>query len=535
MKNAKLYRDWLRGLRRERVICAASLLMVALLVAGYGRQLHGEGGNSFAPMSSPLLTSESDHSLPSLLTDRDASLYKEIFAAQKKSDWQAADRALKKVSAKLLLGHVLAQRYLSLHYHASEAQLADWLSRYGDQPQAADIHALALARAPQGKNALPPLHRQAMLGGYGDDTGLARRGDEMYVRTWRAGLEAWRDGDKIKAAKLFSTVADQGDKLSPWTAAAAAYWSWRAYDAIGNRGEAARYLQQAAGRPRSFYGILARRQLRQSLDLDTEASTLSDRDVLALLSDTAVRRAIALAQAGQSELAEREMRALFPQADARGKWQLLALAHELGLASVQIGMARQLERDGHPLDYAKYPVPRWQPQDGFTVDPALIFAFMRQESGFHASAVSPGGALGLMQLMPKTAQSMQRATDTSGNATDPELNLTLGQSYVQHLLDNPLVDGNLVYLLAAYNAGPGRLQEWKRTLHAEDDPLLFVESIPCPETRYYVMQVMANYWIYSAIAGTTGHSAYALLHGRWPSYDAYVPPVASRATSNHAG
>ena len=534
MKNVMTYLLRLRDSGRKKLACIGTLSLLALLVIGYTLSPHSEGSSGMAPMDSPLLTPEANDAIPSLLTEHDASLYKEIFSAQKKADWRTAAAAASHLNNRLLMGYVLAQRYLNLHYHAAEADLVNWLEHYNDLPQAPEIYKLALAHAHKAKITLPVLHRQAALGGYGDDAGLASHG-EAYAKTWDAGLDAWRRGDKAKAAELFSHIADHADKISPWTASAAAYWSWRAYDAIGQHGKASRYLGLAAKHPRSFYGILARRQLHESLGLNTDAASLSENDVLELIADNTIRRTVALAQAGQLDLADRELRTAFPHADPHEKWQLLALARELGLASVQIGMAKQLEHDGQPLDYASYPVPRWQPQAGFTVDPALIFAFMRQESGFRPSAVSPGGALGLMQLMPKTAQLMQRATDISGNAADPILNVTLGQSYVQRLLDNPLIEGNLVYLLAAYNAGPGRLQEWKHTLHADKDPLLFVESIPCAQTRYYVMQVLANYWIYSAMAGTTGHSAYALLHGQWPSYDAFVPPVASRTTSEHNG
>ncbi|MDE3061052.1 MAG: lytic transglycosylase domain-containing protein [Pseudomonadota bacterium] len=527
MKNAKTHHHCLR----EKIVAAVTLTAVLMMIVGYATQLHG------APdlMDSPLIVPETGDALPALLSDSDASYYKDIFAAQKKAEWRTADRSIKHLNNKLLMGNVLAERYLSLHYHASPAQLADWLDHYGDLPQAGDIYKLASAHAAKAKIALPPLHRQAVMTGYGDDAGLDRRADAAYDKTWQAGLAAWRKGDKAKAADYFSRIANHTDRLSPWTASEAAYWSWRAYDALGNHREATHYLRLAAAYPRNFYGILARRQLHESLNINTDAATLSENDILELISVPAARRAVALAQVGQIDLADRELRARFPQADEHQKWQLLALAHQLGLASVQIGMAKELEGKGHSLDYARYPVPRWQPQDGFTVDPALIFAFMRQESGFHASAVSSGGALGLMQLMPKTARLMQRATDVSGNATDPVTNVTLGQSYVQHLLNNPLVEGNMVYLFAAYNAGPGRLQEWKHTLHADSDPLLFVESIPNAQTRNYVKQVLANYWIYSAMAGTTGNDAYALIGGQWPSYDGYIAPVASRDSGEHNG
>jgi len=98
--------------------------------------------------------------------------------------------------------------------------------------------------------------------------------------------------------------------------------------------------------------------------------------------------------------------------------------------------------------------------------------------------------------------------------------MALGQDYVKHLLANDLVEGNLIFMLTAYNAGPGRLQEWKKSIEYKNDPLLFIESIPYPETRNYVMQVMTNYWIYSELTGSTTKSAKAILSGSWPSYQA---------------
>ena len=91
-------------------------------------------------------------------------------------------------------------------------------------------------------------------------------------------------------------------------------------------------------------------------------------------------------------------------------------------------MAKQLGRDGHELDFARYPIPGWRPLDGFKIDPSLIYALMRQESGFRASAISKGGALGLMQLMPQTALLMQKQMPNhySGAADEPTLNITLG-------------------------------------------------------------------------------------------------------------
>ena len=473
--------------------------------------------------------------LPNILTKKDISLYQTIFSAQKNHDLVAADIAIAQLGNNLLLGHVLAERYLSRGYKATPEELANWLNQYADHPEAPEIYAYAIVKSPSLKQDLPLIRKQYALEGYGDDKGMDTQADTgPYSAIWHAGLSFWKANNKHEAARLFSEMVTHEKELSPWMASASSYWAYRSYNAVGDKENADKYLHIAAGHPRSFYGILARKALGQSLELDISPMELTDSDVLEMVGDQTIRRVVALAQAGMNELAEKELRVRFPDADDSEKPRLLALAHELGLASIQVSMATYMGSDGHELDFARYPIPNWQPNGGFSVDPLLIFALMRQESGFRPSAVSPGGALGLMQLMPQTASLMQKQSNldltvpaASGNVSEPIVNITLGQNYVQHLLDNPLVDGNLIYLLAAYNAGPGKLQEWKNNNLGHSDPLLFVESIPYGQTRHYVMQVMTNYWIYSELAGMANHSVYALLKNQWPSYDGYQGPVAS--------
>ena len=253
-------------------------------------------------------------------------------------------------------------------------------------------------------------------------------------------------------------------------------------------------------------------------------------DIKKYMAKAKITRIIALAQSGLNERAEAQIRILFPSSSKQEKWLLLSLANKLELASVQISMAKQLETEDRQLDMLKYPIPGWQPTGGFNIDPDLLYALIRQESGFHSAAASSGGALGLMQLMPQTARKMQTSdimTHTIGeNISEPVLNITLGERYVEHLLSNNLVNGNLFYLLAAYNAGPGRLKEWRDNIDYNDDPLLFVESIPYPETRHYVLQVMTNYWIYSELDGNNNQSITSVLRGNWPTYLPRAEPVA---------
>src|SRR3546814_8358754 len=103
-----------------------------------------------------------------------------------------------------------------------------------------------------------------------------------------------------------------------------------------------------------------------------------------------------------------------------------------------------------------------------------MYAMMRQESGFRTEAKSTAGAHGLMQLMPRTAGHIagKRFRGSSRRELfEPELNLSLGQKYIEHLLANPDIDGNLLYAAAAYNCGPGNRGKWRRRVDYQDDPL----------------------------------------------------------------
>ncbi len=121
------------------------------------------------------------------------------------------------------------------------------------------------------------------------------------------------------------------------------------------------------------------------------------------------------------------------------------------------------------------------------MDRALLFALMRQESRFDPTARSGAGARGLMQLMPATATYVaDKLTTDMGRKPDlyePETNVTLGQHYVRYLLDQKGIENDLILTIAAYNAGPGNLESWRKKLSRIKDPVLFIESMPVRETR----------------------------------------------------
>ncbi|UPG74473.1 lytic transglycosylase domain-containing protein [Roseomonas gilardii subsp. gilardii] len=147
----------------------------------------------------------------------------------------------------------------------------------------------------------------------------------------------------------------------------------------------------------------------------------------------------------------------------------------------------------------------------------------RQESNFDAGAVSPVGARGLMQVMPATASFItgDSSLGTAAGAQrlhDPSFGLELGQRYLLHLASHEATQGGLIRVLAAYNAGPGRLQSWQPNTQYRDDPFLFIEAIPIPETRLYVQRVLAYSWIYASRLGLPADSLDALAAGAFPRF-----------------
>jgi soluble lytic murein transglycosylase len=216
---------------------------------------------------------------------------------------------------------------------------------------------------------------------------------------------------------------------------------------------------------------------------------------------------------------------------------LIGLAESLDLPAAQMRLAQSLGSSEGRLQFAAlYPVPSWQPANGYTIDRALVYSIMRAESAFDPSAESQAGAQGLMQVMPETAQDIAaRGALEPPQADDlfePATSIQFGQAYLEYLLQWSPIGGNLIYMAAAYNAGPGRIAQWRAQLGIDDDPLLFLESIPMREPRVYVKKVLTNLWAYRARLGQPQPSLEALAHNRWPSYHALDPDGQTVHASN---
>ena len=126
-----------------------------------------------------------------------------------------------------------------------------------------------------------------------------------------------------------------------------------------------------------------------------------------------------------------------------------------------------------------------------------------------SGAVSPIGATGLLQVRPGTASDMARAAGlaySQASLSDPRYNLEYGQSFIERLRASGATRAQLPKVIASYNAGPVPVARWA-SIQDNGDPLLWIESIPYWETRYYVPAVMRNLWVYEGLAGKTGDVA----------------------------
>jgi soluble lytic murein transglycosylase len=186
--------------------------------------------------------------------------------------------------------------------------------------------------------------------------------------------------------------------------------------------------------------------------------------------------------------------------------QLLAAAEFARKNNILDRMINTSERTRTELDYSqRFPAPHddilHPTAKGLNLDPAWAYGLIRQESRFIVDAQSGVGAAGLMQVMPSTgkwvAAKIGLTEFVHGMLNDLRTNITLGANYMSMVLAN--ADGSQVLATAAYNAGPGRARAWRGTLSAPMEGAIFIESIPFPETRNYVRNVMSNATNYAAL------------------------------------
>lgn len=297
--------------------------------------------------------------------------------------------------------------------------------------------------------------------------------------------------------RLYHNVA------TPISRARGAYWAGRASDSLGHPDIAREWYRTAARHQTAFYGQLAiaaldnkykpPQQLPPERDLRREAE-FKKKDL--------VQAAKVLSRNGYRKEATYFLEKLSDNVIEEQDYLLVAeLSRDLDRFDNAIRIAKNgLKRNIFLMDHA-YPtiVSRLRKVD---TEWALVHALIRQESAFDYKAQSPAGARGLMQIMPATARNVARRIDvrhqTRWLTSDPNHNIKLGTAYLDQMIER--FNGSYPLALAAYNAGPTRVDRW---IKKYGDPRIgeigmvdWIELIPIYETRNYVQRVMEGLYVY---------------------------------------
>ncbi|MEM6902717.1 MAG: lytic transglycosylase domain-containing protein, partial [Pseudomonadota bacterium] len=335
---------------------------------------------------------------------------------------------------------------------------------------------------------------------------------------WLSGWIALRVLDKPQlAAAHFKQLYD--NVTTPISLARGSYWAGRAAQSMQDADAAFEWYAIASGFNTTFYGQLAANRLQRLngqttpavLDLREEPEVDRERRQ-AFSRNEFVRLVSALDQIGDNASTQVPifMSMLRKTAADEDDYRMIGeLAMALKRPSEAIKTAKEAAKEGFQLAELGYPQLNFRTEP--IVETSLIHAMIRQESGFNPLARSRVGALGLMQLMPATAQQVARESGRPHNTTwlltRPDHNVLMGMLYMNSLLRR--FDGSYVLAVAAYNAGPTRVEEW---IEAYGDPRLravdvldWIERIPYRETRNYVQRVLEATQVYRArLAGGKG-------------------------------
>ena len=303
------------------------------------------------------------------------------------------------------------------------------------------------------------------------------------------------------ARVYFQTIIDRA--TTPISKARGYYWLGRTLEVLGNKVEAEQAYESAAALNITYYGQLATVRLYADPVIAVRPEPAIPEAVRnQFYARDMVRAVERLRDIGELDRAHTFFKAATDTATERVEFVLLTeLAYKIRRADYAIEAAKAANQKnmlvaagGFPVLSAHVPRPP---------DPAFTHALIRQESMFNPEAESPAGAVGLMQMMPRTAKAVAQKSGfrfKESRLTETDYNLRLGTAFVQQQLDS--FNGSYVLALAAYNAGPGRVRQWLNEIgdprSPNVDPIDWVELISVPETRNYVQRILENIQIYRA-------------------------------------
>jgi soluble lytic murein transglycosylase len=312
-------------------------------------------------------------------------------------------------------------------------------------------------------------------------------------------VHRWRARTSLRDSKWQRLLLDI-EAMEPTESDREEWQYWRAV-ALQRTGEAAvaHAAFEALSKERSYYGFLAADEIGAPYALESAVLAADDAALANVASNPRIVRARELFLVGLEGRGRSEWDAAVRTLNKDEQLQAAILADRWGWHSRAISVASGL---GEYDDLAmRYPLP-WQEQfesysSAAQINPTWAYGVARSESLFMRDVRSSAGAIGLMQLMPRTGRAVAKKIRLpySGLATltDPAANIRLGTSYLGEMAER--FDGNPVLATAAYNAGPHRVDQWLPADGAED-ARAWIENIPFNETRKYVKRVLAAQTIF---------------------------------------
>lgn len=338
--------------------------------------------------------------------------------------------------------------------------------------------------------------------------------EEASHSDWLDGALARLQDDKLTGIRLRWALKEQDwdalERTLPLLSESAQQeTAWRYWQAIllerrGDTAAATVAMEQLSGE-RDYYGFLASERLDRPYSLNHQKLSLSDS--AAVMELPAVSRIEELKYHRDYMLAHSEWYRLLQDSDEE------AQQHDLALLATQKGwhrMAIDAAARAKVWDALDQRFPTAY-QEIFRKNAALhqvssteLMAIARRESAFFTGAQSPVGARGLMQIMPVTGRevaSSLKQPHRQSDLFDIEHNVLLGSAYYRQLLDR--FDGNRIFALTAYNAGPHRVARWRNDAGSGIPVELWVETIPYKETRNYVKAVLSYNVIFQYMQGDT--------------------------------
>lgn len=348
---------------------------------------------------------------------------------------------------------------------------------------------------------------------------------------FRLGLENYRKQDYAQAIKYFESYVGlpaNGENLNnlgaPVKELNALYWKVRALQKLNKTDIAVTAAEELIGKyPVSYYGIILRNEKTPGnfqFTFAPEAPVQSEYWLIAE-HEKGWKRLQILLNAGWLEEAQFELKNLPMPTHTTTKLSMVkyyASAMEYASAVRWVVEGWDEDEKFRQKSLLKLVFPRdyfetvEQFAKTFNLDAELVLSLIRQESAFATKAVSRSGALGLMQLMPPTADEVARdlsfkSLKIPDEVFNPKINIQMGSQYLAKMARK--YNGQIPFALAAYNAGPTRLDRWlgakgiwkefseKKAWTPDDD--LWIDELPWGETSHYVKAILRNLVVYRSL------------------------------------